>query len=641
MRGFIKSSWIAAFLGLVAFYYAVPEMQIGDSHYMIAISDLLLRTGSLDMRPLARADKNLPLPINNQFIVRENDLPPELIPTLNAAGVWPLVKPINVTYYSTYSIFAKAPSVAVTLNDAPPRLLPLFPTWPSFASLPISLITATLNESVFDGTTFHDDRNERYQKIVAAVLAAVTVCFFYATARCLLAWPFALGLAAWLASGPLVSSTSRALWSDTFALPLCFAALYIFTRVVLVDRPPRHWPIALGSVLSLAFMMKPSYAIPDAMMGLLILLAPNVSLRLKAHFVAVCAICAAFFVATSVFTYGEPLPPYFSPSRSMFLQSSRLLAVLLSPGRGVLWFTPSILVACCVPVFVRRDRMYFVASIVAVGAIFMAFRTVAGFDDWWGGYSFGPRLLQFVLPAVALLAVMLVREASLRGGRERIAILALCGAIAGWEGFVHINGVTSPRGMKWNTRPVDVNHDPRPLWDWSEPQFLAAFRPMRPLGGIAEIPKDGWVPMASACSDRFASDGISDRDPEYRWTDGDYANLLFAGAPENAGRFAIELRPLVDATSSAQHVNFALNGVEIGAAALTRPQWTRLQFDVPPGILKSVNMITLKLPDARYPNERAPSGVPPEKRRFGVAIRGFVLTAQPDASSLPIAETCR
>ena len=628
-------------MGLLAFYYAIPELQIGDSHYMIAISDLLLRTGSLDMRPLARADKNLPLPINNQFIVRENDLPPEMIPTLNAAGVWPLVRPVNVTYYSTYSIFAKAPSASVALNDAPPSLLPLFPTWPSFASLPISLITSALDELVFDGTTFHDDRNEKYQKIVAALLVAVTVCIFYVTARCLLAWPLALALSAWLATGPLVSSASRALWSDTFALPLCFAGLYIFTRVVFVDRPTRHWPIALGSVLSLAFMMKPSYAIPDAMMGILILLAPNVSLRLKTHFIAVCAFFAAVFVASSIFTFGEPLPPYFSPSRSMSPQSSRLLAVLLSPGRGVLWFTPSILVACCVPFFVRRDRTSFVASIVAVGAIVLAFRTVAGFDDWWGGYSFGPRLLQFALPASALLALLLVREASLRDWRERIAILALCGVIAGWEGFVHINGVTSPRGVKWNTRPVDVNLDKRFMWDWSELQFLAAFRPMQPLGGIAEIPKDGWVPMDSACSDRFASDGISDREPEYRWTDGDYANLVFAGAPENASRFAIELRPLANADGSTQHVNFAFNGVDIGSAVLTRPQWTRLQFDVPPGILKSVNMITLKLPDARKPSDAAPTGSPPEKRRLGVAIRRFVVTAQPDASSLPIAEVCR
>jgi hypothetical protein len=383
-------------------------------------------------------------------------------------------------------------------------------------------------------------------------------------------------------------------------------------------------------------MMKPSYAIPDAMMGILILLAPNVSLRLKAHFIAVCAIFAAVFVATSLFTFGEPLPPYFSPSRSMFLQSSRLLAVLFSPGRGALWFTPSLFVACCAPLLVWRDRAAFIASIVAVAAVVAAVLTVGNLDHWWGGGSFGPRILQFALPATALLALLLVREASLRGGRERIAILALCCAIAGWEAFVHINGVASPRGWEWNGRPVNVDVAPQRLWDWSEPQFLAAFRPMPPLGGIGAIPKDGWVTMSSACSDHFASDGISDREPDYRWTDGDYANLLFAGAPENVGRFAIELRPFLDVRDSAQHVNFALNGVEIGSAVLTRPQWTLLEFDVPPGILKSSNMITLKLPNARAPGESAQ-----EKRRLGVAIRRFALTEQSDASSLPIAEVCR
>ena len=48
MRGLLKSAWIAAFLGLVALYYALPQTQIGDSRYVIATADLLLRTGSLD-----------------------------------------------------------------------------------------------------------------------------------------------------------------------------------------------------------------------------------------------------------------------------------------------------------------------------------------------------------------------------------------------------------------------------------------------------------------------------------------------------------------------------------------------------------------------------------------------------------------
>jgi Dolichyl-phosphate-mannose-protein mannosyltransferase len=637
MRALIKRSWIAAFLGLVAFYFAIPELQTGDSHYMIATADLLLRTGSLDMRPLARADKGVPLPDNYQFVVAASALAPEIVARAKAAGVDPLRKVGAVDYYSTYFLINNVPDGATTLPLATmPPLLPFFPTWPSFAATPVSLVTAMLGAPVFDGATFREDRNQRYQRIIAAVLVAAAVFFFYLAARCLTAWPFALGLSAWLALGPLLSNTSRALWTDTFALPLSFVGLYIFTRVILTDRPMRYWPTLLAAVLSLAFMMKPVYAVPSAMLGLLVLASPKVSFKLKASFVAVCAVFAALFIVTSFATYGNILPPYFAPSRVAFFDSSRLLGVLFSPGRGALWFMPSLFVACCAPLLVWRDRTLFVTSIVAVAAVVAAVLTVANFNHWWGGGSFGPRILQFALPAVALLALLLLRETNLRGVGTRTAILALCGAIAGWESFVHISGVTSPRGWEWNGRPVNVDVAQQRLWDWSDPQFLAAFRPARPAAGIAEMPRDGWVSMASACSDHYDSDGISGRGPEYRWTDGDRAVLLFLGAPENAGRFAIELWPFLDTSDSAQHLSFALNGVEMGAAVLTLPQWTRLEFDVPPGILKSVNMITLKLPDAR-----APSGGAPEKRRLGVAIRRFVVTAEPDASSLPIAEVCR
>ncbi len=637
MRALIKNSRIAAFLGLAAFYFVIPELHTGDSRYMIATADLFLRTGSFDMRPLARADKSLSLPDNYQFVVAAPALAPEIVARAKAAGVEPLRKAGAVDYYSTYFLINYVPNAATAFSPAAmPPLLPFFPIWPSLATTPVSLATAMLGAPVFDGATFHEDRNDLYQRIIAAVLAAAAVYFFYLAARCLVAWPFALGLSAWLALGPLLSNSSRGLWTDTFALPFSFVGVYIFTRVILKDRPMRYWPIALAAVLSLAFMMKPVYAVPSAMVGLLVLAAPKVPLKLKAAFVAFCAVFAALFIVTSFSIYGNIVPPYFAPSRVAYFDSSRLLGVLFSPGRGAFWFTPSLFVACCAPLLVWRDRTLFIASIVAVAAAALAVLTVGNFDHWWGGGSFGPRILQFALPIVALLAVLVVREATLRGGIERIAILALCGAVAGWEGFVHINGVTSPRGWEWNGRPVNVDLAPQRLWDWSDPQFLAAFRPTPPAAGIGKMPSDGWVNMSSACSDHYASEGVSDREPEYRWTDGDHADLLFAGASENASRFAIELRPLVDAEGSTQHVDFALNGVEVGAAALTRPQWTRLEFDVPPGILKSANMITLKLPDARSPRAGAQ-----EKRRLGVAIRRFVVTAERDASRLPIAEACR
>lgn len=628
----LTKSWFAAIFALTIFYYAIPQLAITDSRYVLATADLLLRTGDLNLWPVANADTAMPLAKNGQLLVRATDIPPDILAAAYAAGVRPSAKGGAVDFFG---IFDRVPGAADRFLAARPPVLPLFPTWPSFAVLPFSLVTAALRVPVFDGTTFYWDRNERYQKILAALLAAVTVGFFYGAARCLLPWPFALGLAAWLASGPLVSNTSRALWSDTFALPLSFAGLYIFTRVILAGRPMRYWPVLLAAALSFAFMMKPTYAIPSAMLGLLVLLAPKVPLRLKADFVATCAICAALFTATSFLIYGDMLPPYFAPSRASSFEFSRLIGIFFSPGRGALWFTPSLFVACSAPFFVWRDRTALVASIVAVAAVAATVLTVGSWGDWWGGWAFGPRLLQSTLPAVALLALVLVHATNQRGGQLKVVVLALCSVVAGWEALVHISGVASARGYEWNDRPVNVDTALQRLWDWSDPQFLAALRKVKP--DIIALPEDGWVRMASACSDHFAGDGVSGREPEFRWTDGNWAELLFAGAPQNASRFAIDVLPLVDTRYPAQHVTFAANGTEIGRAVLTQPQWTRLEFDVPLGKLnQSQNTITLGLPDAHPPGNGSP-----DRRRLGVAIREFLVTAASDTSTLPVAETCR
>ena len=39
-RRAMTKSWIAAFLGLVAFYYVIPQLSITDSRYVIATADI-------------------------------------------------------------------------------------------------------------------------------------------------------------------------------------------------------------------------------------------------------------------------------------------------------------------------------------------------------------------------------------------------------------------------------------------------------------------------------------------------------------------------------------------------------------------------------------------------------------------------
>jgi hypothetical protein len=440
---------------------------------------------------------------------------------------------------------------------------------------------------------FYEDRNALYQRILAAALAALTIVFFYAAARCVIARPLAMALAAWLGAGLIALSTSRALWSDTFALPLSFAGLYLFMRAAVAGRPTSYWPFLLAALLSLAFMMKPLYAIPSAMLGLLVVLAPEVPLRSKVSFAATCVAFAIVFGATSFMTYGALLPPYFAPGRVEAYEPSHILGVLFSPSRGLLWFMPSALLLFLTPFFALRDRRLLGASAVAVAAVTVAVLSISGFATWWGGFSYGPRLFQFALPAVALLAIVMARAAGNLGKPAQGALLWVFGAVACWEAFVHISGVSSPRGMQWNVSPVSVDEAPERLWDWSDPQFLAVSLKRRPNGHLSPLPRDAWVQMPSACSDRFAGDGISGREAEFRWTDGNDAEILFAPPSGEVRSLAMDVLPLVDPSHPVQHVGVDINGTEIGAAVLTEQRWTRLEFNLPPGVMKSRNTLAL------------------------------------------------
>lgn len=324
---------------------------------------------------------------------------------------------------------------------------------------------------------FSDDRNALYQRLLPAILRALVVGFFYLTARYVVSWKLALALAAWLAVGLLLSSTSRSVWSDTYALPLNFGGMYILVRSVFARRPFRHWTILLGIVLSLAFMMKPPNAVPSAMIGLLAMLAPEVSVRLKLSFVVTCVLCAFLFGASSFLIYGEIVPPYFAPSRVEQFELSRLLGVLFSPGRGLLWFMPSAFLAAITPILVWRDRRVLVVSLVALIALVLSVLAIGNFEYWWGGWSYGPRLLQFALPSVALLALIAIRQVRLWSMRRAALVFSILAAVAGWEGVVHISGTLSPKAAAWNKLPMNVNNAQYRLWDWSDPQFLAAFRP--------------------------------------------------------------------------------------------------------------------------------------------------------------------
>lgn len=117
--------------------------------------------------------------------------------------------------------------------------------------------------------------------------------------------------------------------------------------------------------------------------------------------------------------------PWFS-----VLHLQGIAGLLLSPGKGLFWYAPPmLLVAAWAPVLVRRHR----AAALTLGAYALATLVVFGrFRYWHGDWAWGPRYMAPLFIAVAPVAWLLaerVRETSPRGKAAAVALLVVAGIL--------------------------------------------------------------------------------------------------------------------------------------------------------------------------------------------------------------------
>jgi hypothetical protein len=367
----------------------------------------------------------------------------------------------------------------------------LYYYWPVGPSILAGPLVWTLNYLGKDMSVI--EWNDWAQNALSALSCALVFLIIYHIGRSYLRPGASLAIAMISVLGSaLLSTMGTAFWNIGFAVLFVALSLLLICRFE-HGRDEHPNPYVLGSLLFGAFFCRPTAASFVAVVLVYLLL------RSRGTFVKTAATAGtllALFVLWSWLEYGRLLPPYYSAGRfgTYPLPAWRALyAHLLSPSRGLLafspFFIPVLVSATGLFRYLRKDPLFWIA-IVWLG---LHIAIASNAERWWGGHSFGPRLVAEVIPALILITIQVWHAlspgqrvgktpragASTARPRAQAAFVAsylFLGVVAIWINTGQ--GLYNRHTEAWNggIMAPDVDRHHRYLLDWRYPQFLASNR---------------------------------------------------------------------------------------------------------------------------------------------------------------------
>ena len=306
------------------------------------------------------------------------------------------------------------------------------------------------------------------EKVSASLIAALSVVAFFALAGRLVDLKAAWMLTVVYAFGsPTWSISSQALWQHGASeLSLILALLFLIRET---ENPAHILFAALaGWCAGAAVAIRLSNAFPCVVMAGYAGLShwrPD----LKSAFVCVAALPVAATLIYNVCIFGNAVGTY----PAGWLLKGNLLegipGLLFSPSRGLLIFCPVFLFSATgIYLWFRAGRKPHAPIYVVCLAIVAAhFLTLARYRLWWGGFSYGPRLLTDVIPCLVILMIPAMRlvDASRLWKSAFAATLVFSILVQAIGAFCYPNG-------HWDSLPRSVDQYQGRLWDWRDNQIV-------------------------------------------------------------------------------------------------------------------------------------------------------------------------
>ena len=301
------------------------------------------------------------------------------------------------------------------------------------------------------------------ERLCAASLTALSASLLYLVLGRLVKWGWALALALTYALGTNAwAISSQALWSHT----LNGLALVVLSALFLRRDCSITAAVLAGLTAAVTLANRPQ------MLGFVLLASLFVWNHHRRRFVAFAAlpVLGALLVAVyNLRVFNVLAGAYVKFDNFSTPLLTGLAGLLFSPNRGLFVYTPIMVFAFWGAIRVWRTPAPAWLRYLAVG---LAAHLVlyAKFNEWWAGYTFGPRYMTEMMPVLCLFLVYgLVPWCRSRAAHVFVALLIVYGVAVQAVGVYWDDD-------DWNRTPVPLQMRPARVWDWSDWQVVRAAR---------------------------------------------------------------------------------------------------------------------------------------------------------------------
>jgi hypothetical protein len=437
---------------------------------------------------------------------------------------------------------------------------------------------------------------------ITSITAVLTLIFLIMLARIFLPPLGALLISTVFWFGTSFASTcGTALWSHNFAALFALIAIYITIKVV-TSKNTNNWP-KIAIFLFSAYLCRPTMSLLIPFV-LLFIFTYNKAVTFKV--VVLLLILMSCFIVFSIHEFNQFLPDYYMPQRLNGGQFwTALYGNLLSPSRGLLIYSPFILIAwLCFGSSTKEFKLKTSWLLIGIAWPVLHLICISRFPHWWGGWSYGPRLMTDVLPGLFLLNIR-TWPVITKSFYSKLAIIILTGAslfaiyINTYQGLFNTYNI----GYNWNAEP-SVDTFPEYIFNWKYPQFMDSHKrhELRLIDHnikyLEPILPNELLAFNSTKLLFINWSGLDN--PVFRWSKGKSVKILFIlNSREKAnfkGGFSMNAGAL-----GRQRLNIYLNDTKIYEGQLYN--WDQnLDFKFDPSLLKErENFLRFDLPDSRQP----------------------------------------